>query len=59
VKALVQAGAWVAVCDLNEEAGKKVEAELTGEGYKYVLVLSVHVLFSCSWAPRGLTSRLG
>jgi FlaA1/EpsC-like NDP-sugar epimerase len=59
VKALVQAGAWVAVYDLNEEAGKKVEAELTGEGYKYVLVLSVHVLFSCSWAPRGLTSRLG
>jgi hypothetical protein len=59
VKALVQAGAWVAICDINEEAGKKVEAELAGEGYKYVLILSVHVLFSCSWAPRCLTNGLG
>ena len=36
VKALVQAGAWVAICDLNEEAGRKVEAELVSEGHKYV-----------------------
>jgi hypothetical protein len=36
VKALVQAGAWVAICDLNEEVGRKVEAELVGEGHKYV-----------------------
>ena len=34
VKALVQAGVWVAVCDLNEQAGRKVEAQLVGEGYK-------------------------
>jgi hypothetical protein len=36
VNALVQAGAWVAICDLNEQAGRKVEAELVGQGYKYV-----------------------
>jgi hypothetical protein len=34
VKALAQAGAWVAICDVNEEAGKKVEGELLGKGYK-------------------------
>lgn len=34
--ALVQAGAWVAICDLNEEAGRKVEAELIDQGHKYV-----------------------
>lgn len=34
VKALAQAGAWVATCDLNEDAGRKVEAEMIGEGYK-------------------------
>jgi hypothetical protein len=34
VKGLAQAGAWVAVCDINEEVGRKVEAELVGEGYK-------------------------
>jgi FlaA1/EpsC-like NDP-sugar epimerase len=37
VRALVQAGAWVAICDLNEDAGKRAEAELIGDGYKYVL----------------------
>lgn len=39
VRALVEAGAWVAICDLNEEAGRKIEAELIGEGYKYVVSL--------------------
>jgi 5'-hydroxyaverantin dehydrogenase len=34
VKAFAQAGAWVAICDVNEEAGTKVEDELLGEGYK-------------------------
>ena len=34
VKALAQAGAWVAVCDLNEDAGRRVEAEMIYEGYK-------------------------
>lgn len=34
VKALAQAGAWVAVCDLNEDAGRRVEAEMIDEGYK-------------------------
>lgn len=34
VKALAQAGAWVAVCDLNEDAGREVEAEMIGEGHK-------------------------
>jgi 5'-hydroxyaverantin dehydrogenase len=34
VKALAQAGAWVAICDVNEEVGRKVEEELLGEGYK-------------------------
>jgi NADP-dependent 3-hydroxy acid dehydrogenase YdfG len=42
VKALVQAGAWVAVCDLNEEAGRELEAELVGEGHKYVAVDLFH-----------------
>jgi NAD(P)-dependent dehydrogenase (short-subunit alcohol dehydrogenase family) len=36
VNALVEAGAWVAICDLNEQAGREVEAELVGKGYKYV-----------------------
>lgn len=45
VKALAEAGAWVAICDLNEEAGKKVEEELVGEGHKYVLLF----LSTCSW----------
>jgi hypothetical protein len=40
VRALVQAGAWVAICDLNEDAGKRAEAELIGDGYKYVLLIS-------------------
>jgi len=34
VKALAQAGAWVAICDLNEEVGKHVEEELLGQGCK-------------------------
>ena len=34
VKALARAGAWVAICDVNEEAGSQVEKELLGEGYK-------------------------
>ena len=34
VRALAQAGAWVAICDVNEEAGRKVEEELIGQGYK-------------------------
>lgn len=34
VEALAEAGAWVAICDLDEEAGRKVEAELVGEGYQ-------------------------
>jgi len=34
VKALAQAGAWVAICDVNEEVGKEVEEELLGQGYK-------------------------
>ena len=34
VKALAQAGAWVAICDVNEAAGSQVEKELLGEGYK-------------------------
>lgn len=44
VKALAEAGAWVAICDLNEGAGKKIEEELVGEGHKYVpcLLWSVH-----------------
>lgn len=36
VRALVQAGAWVAICDLNDELGRRIEAELIGEGHKYV-----------------------
>lgn len=43
VNALAQAGAWVAICDLNEQAGREVEAELVGKGYKYVA-------FGCSKA---------
>lgn len=39
VNALVQAGAWVAICDLNEQAGKKVEAELVDQGHKYVALI--------------------
>lgn len=39
VNALVQAGAWVAICDLNEQAGKKVEAELVDQGHKYVALV--------------------
>ena len=34
VKALAQAGAKVAICDLNEENGKRVESVLSGEGLK-------------------------
>lgn len=34
VKALAEAGAWVAICDCNEAPGKKVEGELISEGYK-------------------------
>jgi 5'-hydroxyaverantin dehydrogenase len=34
VRALAQAGAWVAICDVNEEAGRKAEEELVGQGYK-------------------------
>ena len=34
VEALAQAGAWVAVCDVNEKVGKQVEEKLLGEGYK-------------------------
>ena len=34
VKAFAREGAWVAICDLNEEAGKKVEAEMIGQGHK-------------------------
>lgn len=41
VNALVQAGAWVAICDLNEQAGKKVEAELVDQGHKYVALVAV------------------
>ena len=41
VKALVHAGAWVAICDLNEEAGKQVEAELVSEGHKYVALVAI------------------
>jgi NAD(P)-dependent dehydrogenase (short-subunit alcohol dehydrogenase family) len=37
VNALVQAGAWVAICDLNEQAGREVEAELAVKGHKYVV----------------------
>ena len=49
VIALVQAGAWVAICDLNEEAGRKVEVELIDQGYKYV---SFHCLkLPCSYGP--------
>lgn len=49
VNALVQAGAWVAICDLNEQAGRKVEAESTDQGYKYV---SFHCLkLPCSCGP--------
>ncbi|KAM0716501.1 hypothetical protein Q7P37_007946 [Cladosporium fusiforme] len=36
VKALAQAGAWVAICDLNE-VGRDVEAELAGMGVKFIL----------------------
>jgi hypothetical protein len=39
VNALVQAGAWVAICDLNEQAGKKVEAEMVDQGHKYVALI--------------------
>lgn len=45
VKALTQAGAWVAICDLNEEAGKKAEEELVSEGHKYVHLF----LSTCLW----------
>jgi 5'-hydroxyaverantin dehydrogenase len=34
VKALAQAGAWVAICDVNEDVGRKVEEELLKEGHK-------------------------
>jgi 5'-hydroxyaverantin dehydrogenase len=34
VKALAQAGAWVAICDVNEKVGRTVEEELLEEGYK-------------------------
>lgn len=34
VEALAQAGAWVAICDVNEEVGRGVEADLTGKGYQ-------------------------
>jgi len=34
VRALAEAGAWVAICDVNDSAGRKVEEELLGEGYK-------------------------
>jgi 5'-hydroxyaverantin dehydrogenase len=34
VRALAEAGAWVAICDVNDNAGRKVEEELLGEGYK-------------------------
>lgn len=34
VEALVQAGALVAICDVNEEVGKQVEGDLLGEGHK-------------------------
>ena len=39
VNALVRAGAWVAICDLNEQAGTKVEAELVDQGHKYVALV--------------------
>jgi hypothetical protein len=53
VKALVRAGAWVAICDLNEEAGKRVEAELVGDGYKYVLFI-----LCCSFSGGGCHMHL-
>jgi short-subunit dehydrogenase involved in D-alanine esterification of teichoic acids len=34
VGALAKAGVRVVICDVNEEAGKKVEEELLGQGYK-------------------------
>lgn len=34
VEALAQAGSWVVICDVNEEAGREVEEELLGKGYK-------------------------
>lgn len=36
VNALLHAGAWVAICDLNEQAGREVETKLAGKGHKYV-----------------------
>jgi len=39
VNALVQAGAWVAICDLNGQAGRGVEAELVDQGHKYVALV--------------------
>ena len=50
VNALVQTGAWVAICDLNEETGKNVEADLVGKSYKYVAI-------NCSKLPSKLRSR--
>lgn len=39
VKALAEAGAWVAICDCNEAPGKKVEGEMISEGHKYVWLM--------------------
>lgn len=48
VEALVQAGAWVAICDVNEEVGRGVEADLTAKGYQLrfsPLLLSFSIFF--------------
>jgi len=54
VNALVEAGAWVAICDLNEQAGRDVEAELVGKGYKYVLFHCFEL--PCSYHVRCVSS---